>query len=209
MAKRVVISLFDDEAAADSAAVALKDSGVAKHDAIGVLVLDESGDLKAHKLGAHSVYKGAGIGFVLALLGPIGVGIGATAGGALGLLHHKGLGLSDRDRERISAELALGKAGVGVLADFDEAPSIDAKLTELGGRSEVHAFSDEALEEAAEAVAAGAAGERLTTPAGAIRIAGGRSVQRRCHPPLRLESRSAHSSWSALSLSASPDCFHV
>ena len=154
MAKRVVISLFDDEATADSAAVALKESGVAEHHAIGVLVLDESGDLKAHKLGAHSVYKGAGIGFVLALLGPIGVGIGATAGGALGLLHHKGLGLSDRDRERISAELALGKAAVGVLADWDEAPSIDAKLTELGGLSEVHAFGDEALEEAAAAAAA-------------------------------------------------------
>ena len=153
MAKRVVISLFDDEAAADAAAVALKDSGVAKNHAIGILVLDESGDLKAHKLGAHSVYKGAGIGFVLALLGPIGVGIGATAGGALGLLHHKGLGLSERDRERIAGELALGKAGVGVLADFDEAPSIDAKLTELGGLAEVHAFSDEALEEAAAAVA--------------------------------------------------------
>ena len=154
MAKRVVISLFDNEAAADSAAVALKESGVAEHHAIGVLVLDESGDLKAHKLGAHSVYKGAGIGFVLALLGPIGVGIGAAAGGALGLLHHKGLGLSDRDRERISAELALGKAAVGVLVDWDEGPSIDAKLTELGGLSETHAFSDEALEEAAAAAAA-------------------------------------------------------
>ena len=154
MAKQVVISLFDNEAAADSAAAALKDSGMAKHDAIGVLVLDESGDLKAHKLGAHSVYKGAGIGFILALLGPIGVGIGATAGGALGLLHHKGLGLSERHRDLICAELALGKAAVGVLADDDEAPSIDAKLTELGGRSEVHAFSDEALEEAAVAAAA-------------------------------------------------------
>ena len=55
MAKQVVISLFDNEAAADSAAAALKDSGMAKHDAIGVLALDESGDLKAHKLGAHSV----------------------------------------------------------------------------------------------------------------------------------------------------------
>ena len=40
------------------------------------------------------------------------------------------------------------------LADFDEAPSIDAKLTELGGLSESHAFSDEALEEAAAAAAA-------------------------------------------------------
>jgi hypothetical protein len=158
MAKRVVISLFDDEAAADSAAAVLNESEVAKHHAIGVLALDERGDLKAHKLGAHSVYKGAGIGFVLALLGPVGVGIGATAGGALGLLHHKGLGLSDRDRERISAELALGKAAVGVLADYEEGPAIDAKLTELGGLSEVHAFSDEALEEAAAAVAAPASG---------------------------------------------------
>ena len=154
MAKRVVISLFDNEATADTAAVALKESGIAEHHAIGVLALDESGDLKVHKLGAHSVRKGAGIGFVLALLGPIGVGIGAGAGGALGLLHHKGLGLSDRDRERISAELALGKAAVGVLVDWDEGPSIDAKLTELGGLSEVHAFGDEALEEAAAAAAA-------------------------------------------------------
>ena len=154
MAKRVVISLFDNEATADSAAVALKDSGIAEHDAIGVLVLNERGDLKVHKLGAHSLYKGAGIGFILALLGPIGLGIGASAGGALGLLHHKGLGLSERDRERISAELATGKAAVGVLADFDEAPSIDAKLTDLGGLSEVHAFSDEALEEAAAAATA-------------------------------------------------------
>ena len=160
MAKRVVISLFDNEATADTAVVALKESGAAKHDAIGVLVLDESGELKTHKLGAHSVYKGAGIGFVLGLLGPVGVGLGmgvgmgATTGGVLGRLHHKGLGLSDSDRDRISAELASGKAAVGVMADFDEAPSIDAKLTELGGLPETHAFSDQALEEAATAAAA-------------------------------------------------------
>jgi hypothetical protein len=92
------------------------------------------------------------------MLGPVGVGIGAgmaaATGGALGLLHHKGLGLSERDRERISAELAMGKVAVGVMAGFDEAPAIDAKLTELGGLSEMHAFSDEALEEAAAAAAA-------------------------------------------------------
>ena len=50
MAKRVVISLFDNEAAADSAAVALKESGVAEHDAIGVLALDE-GDLTKARSG--------------------------------------------------------------------------------------------------------------------------------------------------------------
>ena len=160
MAKRVVISIFDNEATADTAVVALKDSGLAKHDAIGVLVLDENGAVKTHKVGAHSFYKGAGIGFLLGLLGPVGVGLGmgvgmgATTGGVLGLLHHKGLGLKEGDRERISAELAAGKAAVGVLADFDEAPSIDAKLTDLGGVSEMHEVSDEALEEAAAAAEA-------------------------------------------------------
>jgi hypothetical protein len=76
MAKRVVISLFDDEATADSAAVALKDSGIAKHDAIGVLVLDERGDLKTHQLGAHSLYKGAGIVSSSRCLGPSESGSG-------------------------------------------------------------------------------------------------------------------------------------
>jgi hypothetical protein len=154
MAKRVVISIFDNEVAADNATVALNDSGLAKHDAVGVLVLDEKGTVKAHKVGSHSSGKGAGIGFLLALLGPVGLGVGVIGGGALGRLHHKGLGLDERDRERISAELADGKAAVGVLADFEDAPAIDAKLTEAGGVSEVHETSDEALEEAAGAAEA-------------------------------------------------------
>jgi len=70
----------------------------------------------------------------------------------------KGLGLYEPDRERISAELADGKAAVGVLAGEDEAPAIDAMLTGLGGISEMHAISDEALEEGA-AVAAGTSTE--------------------------------------------------
>src|SRR5215211_595647 len=44
---------------------------------------------------------------------------------------------------------------------------------------------------------------------GTLRDGKGRSVHRRCHSPLRLESRSAQSSLSAVSLSASPDCFHA
>jgi len=157
--KKVVISIFGDEAAADAAVVSLKDAGVALEDAIGVLVLDENGKVKTHKVGSHSVYKGAGIGLVLGLLGPVGVGIGvgvgmgAATGGLLGLLHHKGLGLHDSDRERISAELAEGKAAVGVLTGLDEADAIESMLTGLGGVSEVHTVDDEALEAVAKEAA--------------------------------------------------------
>ncbi|HVR14312.1 MAG TPA: DUF1269 domain-containing protein, partial [Gaiellaceae bacterium] len=164
--KKVVISIFENEAAADAAVVALKDAGIAREDAIGVLVLGQNGDVKTHKVGSHSFYKGAGIGLVLGLLGPVGVRMGAAAGGLLGLLHHKGLGLHDSHRERISAELAEGKAAVGVLTGLDEADATESMLTHLGGVSEAHTVDDEALEAVADAAApAGGSPAPLRVPA--------------------------------------------
>src|SRR5271170_4686872 len=68
--KTVVLAIFNDEASADTAADALKKSGVAHHDAIGVLALNEKGEVKAHKVGKRSVGLGIGIGLVLALFSP-------------------------------------------------------------------------------------------------------------------------------------------
>ena len=64
--KTVVLAIFKDEISADAAAASLKESGVAKGDAIGVLVLNEKGELKADKVGKRSWGKGAGIGAVVA-----------------------------------------------------------------------------------------------------------------------------------------------
>ena len=60
---QVVSSIPESALAADAAVVTLKDSALAKHDAIGILVLDEYGKVKTHKVGSHSFYRGAGIGF--------------------------------------------------------------------------------------------------------------------------------------------------
>ena len=146
--KTVVLAIFSDEASADTAADALKTSGVAHHDAIGVLALEENGKVKAHKMGKRSVGLGIGIGLVLALLTPIGLVVGLVGGGLLGALHHKGLGIDAADRERIGRELQGGKAAIGVLAPVSEAKFVADKLTELGGAAETHEVSDEALEEA-------------------------------------------------------------
>ena len=155
MANRtVVLAIFNDEAAADTAADALKESGVAHHDAIGVLALDENGKVKTHKVGKRSVGLGIGIGLVLALLTPIGLVVGLVGGGLLGALHHKGLGIDPADRERIGRELEGGKAAVGVLAPVAEAKFVADKLTELGGVAETHDVSDEDLEEAHTAATA-------------------------------------------------------
>ena len=147
--KILTISLFNSEAAADAAAASLGDSGLAKHEAIGVLALDDEGKLKVDKVGARSTGKGAGIGAVLWLLGPVGVGVGVVGGGLLGALHHKGLGLDDDDQARISAELEGGHAAVGVLTDADEAAAVSDHLTKQGGQSEAHDAPDEALDHAA------------------------------------------------------------
>ena len=63
---QVVLGVFADEAAADAAVESLKAwdkaSDEVKLTSIGVLVLDDKGALKTHKMGSRSKAKGAGIG---------------------------------------------------------------------------------------------------------------------------------------------------
>ena len=155
---QVVLGVFADEAAADAAVEALKAWDKASDDvkltSIGVLVLDEKGELKTRKMGSRSKAKGAGIGLVLAVVAPPTLLAGVVGGAVLGAFHHKGLGMNDEDKTRIGVELTGGKAAVGVLATADEAGAIAGKLTELGGDVEAHDVSDEALVAVAEAAPA-------------------------------------------------------
>jgi hypothetical protein len=157
--QQVILGIFDDEAAADAAVDSLKAWDEAtidiKLDAIGVLVADEKGQIKEQKLGQRSTGKGAGIGLVLAVIAPPTLLAGVVAGGIAGHFHHKGLGLSEADRDRVSAELAAGKAAVGVLAPVVDAVPIEAKLKSLGGIVQVHDVSDEALQAVAAAATTG------------------------------------------------------
>ncbi|HEY5436008.1 MAG TPA: hypothetical protein VIK13_12305 [Candidatus Limnocylindrales bacterium] len=164
--KQLVLAVFADEAAADDAVASLKnweaETPHVRLGALGVIVVDETGQLKEHKLGARSGGKGAGIGLVLAVVAPPTLLAGMVGGGILGHFHHQGLGLSADDRERIGGEIQGGKAAVGVLVPADEGTAISAWLTELGGAVEV----DEATEEALEAVAAAAATADTPTNSG-------------------------------------------
>jgi uncharacterized membrane protein len=162
--KTLVLAIFKDEASADTAADSLQNSGVTHGDTIGILVLNEKGEVKTEKVGKHSVGMGAdigrgvgmgaGIGLVLMLFSPIGLVVGLVGGGLFGALHHTGLGIDRVHRERIGRELEGGKAALGVLAHLSEADLVADKLTELGGTVETHAVSDETLKEAHKAATA-------------------------------------------------------
>jgi uncharacterized membrane protein len=160
MAKsQLVLSFFENEAAADAAVESLKKWGKAgkeiKRDAVSVLVKDEQGKIKEHKLGKRKTKTGALAG---ALVGVLSGGVtlvgGAIVGGILGAFFHKGLGLSKDDLARIDGELSSGKAAVVILAKPGEVQDVTAKLTKLGGTTETHKVSDEAIEQAVNAASA-------------------------------------------------------
>jgi hypothetical protein len=157
MGKQLVLALFADEAAADQAVAEIKNwdkaSDEVKLGAIGVLVKDEKGKIKTHKLGSRKTKNGAIIGVLLGVVsGGITV-LGGLIGGALaGSLFHKGLSISKEEQAKLDAELNSGKAAVGLMVDADEVKLVNAKLVELGGAPAVYEVSDAVVEEAAAAV---------------------------------------------------------
>ena len=159
--KQLVLAFFGNEAAADEAVNAIKGWDKASKDvklgAIGVLVKDDKGKIKTHKLGKRKTGTGAVLGAVAGVLtGGVSVVGGAIVGSILGAFFHKGLGLSKDDLARINGELDGGKAAVGIVAGPDDAADVTAKLAALGGVPETHEVSEESLEQvtaAAESMA--------------------------------------------------------
>jgi hypothetical protein len=156
--QKVVIAFFDSEVAADQAAESLrsweKASEEMKLGAIGVLVKDENGKVKDHKLGKREGKKGVGIGAILSLVAAIPTGGlslvgGAVGGGVVGEFFHKGLKMSGEDATRINSELDAGHAAVGALVEWDLADLVAGKLKEMGGTPEVHEVTEEAQKAAA------------------------------------------------------------
>ena len=147
------------EAAADAAVEAVKQwdkaSKEIKLGAIGILVKDDKGKIKTHKLGKRKTGTGAVLfGLAAVLTGGASLLAGAVFGGIVGSLFRKGLGISKDDLARIDGELNDGKAAVCILAAPDEAAAVSAKLAELGGQPESHELSEEVVQEAETAAAA-------------------------------------------------------
>ncbi len=159
----IVLAFFNDEDAADDAVESLKAWDKASKDvkltSIGVIVLDDKGKLKTHKMGSRSAAKGAGIGLVAAVIFPPSLLAGIVGGALLGSLHHKSLGLKVDDRNRIAAELAGGKAAVAATVKQGDATAVSAKLAELGGVAEVVEVPEEAVAEVEAAAPAVEAAE--------------------------------------------------
>src|SRR4051794_40974013 len=148
--KTLVLTVFPDDATARAAAAEANEWARGldiTFEAMGILVLDHQGHVKTEKIGAHSSGKGASIGLVLAMATPVGLAAGVIGGGLLGRLHHKGLGLSNEDRDALGAQLLDGRTALGVLTDPTGAEAFVVKMQDLGGTSQVHQISGEDVAE--------------------------------------------------------------
>jgi hypothetical protein len=155
--KQLVLGIFKDEAAAE-AAVGMLRGGIDDYTEIdlgpiGILTVDEKGNLKEHKMGQRSGGKGAGVGLAIAAVTPLGLGV-IIGGAALGHFRQQGPGFSKEDQARLIAELSDGKAALGVIVAPEKAALMTEILTDLGGAPEAHEVTDEELEAAAAAAAA-------------------------------------------------------
>jgi uncharacterized membrane protein len=157
----LVLAFFPNERAADDTAAVFKEwvksNPWVDLEAIGVLVKDEHGNVKTHKLGPREGARGIGVGAVLGIIAAVptgglslveGAAVGGAGGGVVGSLFHRGLGLSGRDAARIAGRLEAGQAALGVLVPPQQAAAISGELARLGGAAEIHEVSEDAVQEA-------------------------------------------------------------
>ena len=142
------LAVFPDEPAADSAAAALKDSGIAHKEAIGVLALNSDGKLKQDKVGKRSAGKGAAIGGVIAVFSTAVLGPAVLAGATRWSAspqeprtQRRRQGPPHRRPERRQG----GSRGDGPPRT---APATSDFLAQRGGTPEGHELTDDALEAA-------------------------------------------------------------
>jgi uncharacterized membrane protein len=161
--EQAVIASFDSPEDAEQAARDLMAWDKANDDiklgAIGMVTRDAQGELKTRNMSSRQTGKGAKVGMGLGVIAAVfsggltlipGVVGGAVAGGAVGALFRKGLGMSDAELEELRSELEGGRAALLVMCDEGEVQPTTEYLVAAGGRPRVHEIATADLEEAAK-----------------------------------------------------------
>ncbi len=183
--ENVVVAIFEDRAAAETAIERLKEWDKASEDiklgAIGLLY-KEDGQVKTavNRQSGRGAKVGALVGVIagvltggLGLLG--GAAVGGLAGGTLGTFFSRSLQLNEAECNALGMQLDMGKAAVVVTCDEYEVTPTRLNLEHAGGVAKVYVVPAAAIDEASasllqneenEAIARQAISEALTRSAG-------------------------------------------
>ena len=146
--RHLVIAFFDNAAAGAIAVRVLGKDPCCTGDTgtVGMLLIGSDGSIDLGKLGVRTTGGSAGIG---AVLGVIASAISGEVVPERGGLLDADSDLSTDDVARFAADLESGEAGVAVLTRPSGSEEAIVRLTELGGKTEIHHLTRGALRRAA------------------------------------------------------------
>jgi uncharacterized membrane protein/predicted flap endonuclease-1-like 5' DNA nuclease len=176
---QLVVGLYANEQAARDAIDKIKKWDKQEKDiklgAIAAITYNAKKDkLEYIEKGQRSTKSGAGggtaLGAAVAILsGGValipGMVAGAAAGGLLGSLNHKSLGITDEQKQKIMDALKEGGAGLGVMADDFEVDAIVDQMAATGGDVSHYRVDEEVAAAITEAAAAQVAAEEAVDEA--------------------------------------------
>jgi len=157
----VIVAIFDNEEAADTASKALQEWDKANDDiklgAVGTIY--KKGDKIKTKMGRRTG-KGAKVGATLGIVAGVlsggltivaGAAAGAVGGGALGAFFKKSTNMTKEEIQELGTKLDAGKVALIVTLDENEVAATTEQLSSQGGQVQSYTIPAEALEEAAAA----------------------------------------------------------
>ena len=178
--EHAVIAVFDDIAQAEQAAHDImswdKSNEDIKLGAIGLLTREVGdwgqGQIKTRNFSSRNTGKGAKVGMGLGVLAAVfsggltlipGAIAGAVAGGAVGSLSRKGLGVSDQELQQLAEELEGGRAALLVMCDEAEVKATTEYLVASGGKPQSYVIDEAQLQAESAAVSTDASAPPTST----------------------------------------------
>lgn len=161
---QLLIAYFPTTEAAHQAAEDVKewDKNLIKIDlgAIGILTMDKDGKIKTEKIGDRAAGKGAKWGLLAGAVTGIFTGGLTLVGGALaglaigsvtGALFHRGLGMTDEQKDQLETHLKDGGAALAVITPEEQVQPTISVLATRSDEISVFQMEDETVEELQEA----------------------------------------------------------
>ena len=165
---KMVVAYYANEDVAEYAAGELKKwdkaNAEVKLGAIAIVTLaPKTGKLEAKAVGQRRTKSGALWGTAVGVAAGILTGglalipamlLGSGAGSAVGAMSHEKVGMSDEDREQMTAKLRAGGAALVVMADDFEVAATKAEMVRNGATVETYDMPAETAQAITEAAAA-------------------------------------------------------